>query len=189
MFVVFDVDRCVEAAGVLFSTTEAKMMGRLRLLKLLYLANRQSLKETGDPIVDDDAIAMKHGPVLSHTYNLINGTDRNDKALAAWNEHFKVVDWIQIKMLSDPGTGHLSDYDVKTLIKIAFQYKDAEDDDLSELTHTFDEYKWHWDGNHKSEPIPERDLLRGIGYTVEETNEILGEAKVYATEQDALGCR
>ena len=51
MFVGFDVDRCLEAAGVLFSTTETKMMGRMRLLKLLYLANRKSLKETGDPIV------------------------------------------------------------------------------------------------------------------------------------------
>jgi uncharacterized phage-associated protein len=189
MFVAFDIDRCVESAGVLFSTTETKMMGRLRLLKLLYLANRKSLKETGDPIVDDDAIAMKYGPVLSHTYDLIKGTNLDAKVRAAWNEHFKVVDWIQIQMLNDPGTDHLSDYDVATLIEIAFQYKDVEDDDLSELTHTFDEYKWHWDGKHNMEPIPERDLLRGVGYTPEKTNEILEEAKVYATEQAALGWR
>ena len=189
MFVRFDVDRCIEAAGVLFSTTETRMMGRMRLLKLLYLANRKSLKETGDPIVDDDTIAMRYGPVLSHTYDLIKGTNLNEKALAAWNEHFKIVDWIQIQMLSDPGTDHLSDYDVQTLIEIASQYKDVEDDDLSELTHNFDEYRSHWDGQHNSERIPETDLLKGIGYTPEEIDGILEEAKVYATEQESLGCR
>lgn len=189
MFVEFDVNRCIEAAGVLFSTTETKMMGRMRLLKLLYLANRKSLEETGDPIVDDDTIAMRYGPVLSQTYDLIKGANLNEKALAAWNEHFKIVDCIQIQMKSDPGTDHLSDYDVQTLIEIASQYKDMDDDDLSELTHNFDEYKRHWDGKHNSERIPERDLLKGIGYSQEKINEILEEAKVYATEQESLECR
>lgn len=189
MFVKFDVDRCIEAAGVLFSTTETKTMGRMRLLKLLYLANRQSLEQTGDPIVDDDAFAMKDGPVLSHTYDLIKGTEWDEKAQAIWNEHFKVVDRILIQMLSDPGTGHLSDYDVETLVGIASEYKDWEDYDLSELTHTFDEYKRHWDGTHPSERIPEGDLLRGIGYTPEQSAALLEEAKVYATEQEALQCR
>src|ERR1051325_2348370 len=108
MFVRFDINRCIEAAGVLFSTTETKTMGRMRLLKLLYLANRQSLKETGDPIVDDDNFAMKDGPVLSHTYDLIKDSERDAEAQAAWNDHFKVVDRILIQMLSDPGTDHLS---------------------------------------------------------------------------------
>jgi uncharacterized phage-associated protein len=189
MFVGFDVNRCVEAAGVLFSTTEAKMMGRMRLLKLLYLANRKSLVDTGDPIVDDDAVAMKYGPVLSHTYDLIKGLESNSMAQAAWNEYFKVVDRIQIRILRDPGTDHLSDYDVETLLAIASQYKDAEDDDLSELTHTFDEYRWHWDGKHGAESIPEHDLLKGIGYTPDQINGILEDAKVYAKERKSLGCR
>ena len=188
MFVGFDVDRCIEAAGVLFSTTETKMMGRMRLLKLLYLANRTSLKEIGDPIVDDDAVAMKYGPVLSHTYDLIKRNERNEKVQAVWNEHFKVVDSIQLLMVTDPGTDHLSDYDVETLIGIATLYKDTEDEDLSELTHTFDEYKWHWDGKHLSESIPERDLLKGIGYAPEAINKMLKEAKVYAREREVLGC-
>jgi uncharacterized phage-associated protein len=190
MFVGFDVDRCMEAAGVLFSTTETKMLGRMRLLKLLYLANRKSLKETGDPIVDDDAFAMKDGPVLSHTYDLIKGTEKNKESQSAWSAHFKVVDSIQIQMLSDPGTDHLSDYDVEALEEIARLYKDAEDYDLSELTHKFDEYKKSWgDGTRKSAPIAEDDLLTGIGYSPEEIKVALGEAKSYATEHDLLGCR
>ena len=188
MFVAFDINRCIEAAGVLFSTTETKTMGRMRLLKLLYLANRKSLKETGDPIVDDDAIAMKHGPVLSRTYNLIKGKDSNTEALAAWNLHFKVVDSIQIRMLTDPGADHLSDYDIETLTGIAAEYKDAEDEDLSDLTHTFEEYNRHWDGKHLSERIPERDLLIAVGCTPEEAGTLLRESRAYAAEKGVLGC-
>ena len=132
---------------------------------------------------------MKYRPILSHTYYLIKGSAANGKAQASWNEHFKFVDSIQVKKLSDPGIEHLSDYDVDTLIEIATQYKDMEEEDLSELTHTFDENKRHRDGTHKSEPIPEIDLLRGIGYTQEQGNMLLEETAAYAIEQEVLGCR
>jgi hypothetical protein len=92
-------------------------------------------------------------------------------------------------MLTDPGTDHLSDYDVKSLIKIADRYRDWEDYDLSELTHTFDEYKRNWDGKHKSAPISKSDLLRGIGYMPDEIKVALDEADLYAVEHVSLGCR
>jgi hypothetical protein len=110
------------------------------------------------------------------------------EALATWKIHFRVVDSIQIQMLNDPGTDHLSDYDVNTLTEIASQYKQMDDEDISALTHEFEEYKQNWDGKHNMEPIPEYDLLRGIGYTLEETNGILAEAKVYGIEKEALRC-
>ena len=174
---------------MLFSTTETKMMGRMRLLKLLYLANRKSLKETGDPIVDDDAFAMEGGPVLTHKYDLMKGNERNQTAQAAWSAHFKVVDSIQVQMVSDPGSDHLSDYDVEALIDIARMYQDQDDYDLSRLTHTFEEYIRCWgDGSRRSVPIPTNDLLKGIGYSPEEINVALSEARLYAMEQDLLGC-
>jgi uncharacterized phage-associated protein len=189
MFVRFDFDRCMEAAGGLFGTTETKTMGRMRLLKLLYLANRKSLRETGDPIVDDDMYAMKNGPVLSETYNFIKGENWSLTRQSEWDRHFRIVDGILLKMVDDPGTDHLSDYDVETLTVIAHQYRDAEDEDLSELTHTFEEWKKHWDGTKNREAIPEQDLLTGIGYTLDQARELLREASVYAAEQEAIGCR
>ena len=189
MFVRFNVDRCIEAAGVLFSTTETKMLGRMRLLKLLYLANRVSLDEIGDPVVDDDAVAMKAGPVLSHTYDLIKGTSRDEEAQATWNAHFRIVDSIQLRMMCDPGTDHLSDHDIKSLNRIAQKYANWDDDDLSELTHTFDEYKDNWDGSRLSAPISKIDLLKGIGYTPEQIKVSLAESRLFAMEQVSLGCQ
>jgi uncharacterized phage-associated protein len=41
----------------------------LKLLKLMYLADRKSLLETGVPITGDSISALDKGPVLSQTYN------------------------------------------------------------------------------------------------------------------------
>ena len=189
MFVRFDYLKCLEAAGVLLSTTEIRTMGRMRLLKLLYLANRKSLIESGDPIVDDDAVAMAAGPVLSHTYDLIKGTEANARAQAAWKEYFEDVRPYLLRMVAEPGTDHLSDYDVKTLKNTADEFKDMEDFDLSEYTHQFDEWRRNWDGKHNVAPISAHDLLSAIGYTEQEITGALKEARSLASEQDLLGCR
>jgi len=188
VFVGFDLDRCIEATGVLFSETETQIMSRMRLLKLLYLANRKSLQETGDPIVDDDVFAMKNGPVLSQTYDIIKGC-AEEKTLTAWRKHFKVVDGVQVQMVSTPGTDNLSDYDTRTLIETAHQYRDTDDEDLSELTHTFAEYRRHWNGSQSGERIPEDDLLKALDYQPNQIQMLLEEAKIYAQEQKVLQCR
>jgi uncharacterized phage-associated protein len=45
----------------------------LKLIKLMYLADRHSMVETGFPITFDRVVSMPHGPVLSMTLNYING--------------------------------------------------------------------------------------------------------------------
>lgn len=50
-----------------------KTMPHLKLLKLLYLADRKSMELHGFPISGDCIVAMPHGPVLSMTLNLIDG--------------------------------------------------------------------------------------------------------------------
>ena len=45
----------------------------LKLQKLLYLADRESMDRYDLPITFDHMVSMPHGPVLSVTLNLING--------------------------------------------------------------------------------------------------------------------
>ena len=45
----------------------------IKLVKLLYLAERLSLQRYGEPITGDKLVSMPHGPVLSMTYDHING--------------------------------------------------------------------------------------------------------------------
>ena len=49
-------------------------MSLLKLMKLLYLAERESLRLYGMPMSGDRLVAMPHGPVLSVTYDLMSGS-------------------------------------------------------------------------------------------------------------------
>jgi uncharacterized phage-associated protein len=46
-------------------------MSFLKLIKLMYLADRRALLEQGRSITFDRYVSMDHGAVLSQTYNLI----------------------------------------------------------------------------------------------------------------------
>lgn len=47
-------------------------MSYMKLIKLLYLIDRESLRQRGTPITGDDYFSMSNGPVLSSVLNLIN---------------------------------------------------------------------------------------------------------------------
>lgn len=51
----------------------------LKLMKLLYLAERRSYEMFGDPIIGDKLVSMDHGPVLSQTLNRINGMSSSEE--------------------------------------------------------------------------------------------------------------
>ena len=46
----------------------------IQLLKLMYLADRQSFDDRGHSISGDRFVAMKQGPVLSNAYDFMKGT-------------------------------------------------------------------------------------------------------------------
>ncbi len=54
----------------------------LKLMKLIYLSDRESMQQTGFPITDDHFVSMPHGPVNSLTLNLVDG----NREAAAWSD-------------------------------------------------------------------------------------------------------
>lgn len=54
----FDVVKATQAAGVILSETLGHRMSKTKLVTLMYLAERESLKETGNMITGDRMVAM-----------------------------------------------------------------------------------------------------------------------------------
>src|SRR3990167_11350054 len=71
----FNIDKTIEAAAYLIKQQPGYRENYMRLLKLLYLADRVSLKERSTPICGDVPYAMAEGPVPSRTLDLIKGKD------------------------------------------------------------------------------------------------------------------
>jgi hypothetical protein len=51
MFFRIDMQKAIEASATLLRLAHGRVMDRKRLLALLFLADRESLKETGRPII------------------------------------------------------------------------------------------------------------------------------------------
>ena len=59
----------------------------LKLIKLLYLADRAALIETGSPITGDRYVSMKFGPVLSNVLNLIKQAGPREDSI--WHRYVR----------------------------------------------------------------------------------------------------
>ncbi len=75
--------KAAEMAVFFLLKTREGRMSHLKLMKLLYLSDRESFRTRGFSISNDLMVSMKHGPVLSKTLNLINGYEQS--APDGWN--------------------------------------------------------------------------------------------------------
>ena len=136
-------------------------MSRLRLLKLLYIADRESLKETGRTITADRAVAMEHGPVLSRTYNLIKGEDAGS---CEWSPYIVNISPLELELRQPPGNGLLSVAEIKRLRCVVERFERLDDWSVANYTHTFPEWQKNQPTEErKSRPIPLDDVLEAVG--------------------------
>ncbi|MDZ4659362.1 MAG: Panacea domain-containing protein [Bythopirellula sp.] len=154
----FDRMKAVQAASVI-ALAEGRRIGKLRLLKLLYITDRCLIKETGKPLLGAKAVAMDHGPLHSDMLNMINGTLPNSRV---WNKHFVSKGVRDIYLKDAPDNSALSRHEIETLQDVVTRHENFNDWELSELTHGFEEWKKNFQSN-TSTPIPLEDLIDAVG--------------------------
>ncbi len=167
----FNIEKTMQAIAAFLHFHGANEMSYLRMLKLLYLADRESLRETGRPITGDRVVAMEHGPVLSSAYNLIRG---EHKEWPEWSKFLGKKGYL-IELLRDPGNGALSKYEIGKLRELTVKYADCNEWDMVEIVHELDEWKKN-DPGKSSKPIPLEDILEAIGRAAD-TEAILQDAR------------
>jgi len=152
----FNLSKAIQAAGVLVKTTAHERMSRLRLLKLLYIADRESLALTGRPITGDCVVAMRHGPVLSRVYDCIKGAD---PAQAEWDRYFK-SEQLDLVLREPTPVDDLCRQEIGILQRVAQDRADKNDWEVAEETHGFPEWK---NPGETSLPIPFERILAAVG--------------------------
>ncbi len=165
----FDERKTAAAAGVLLVEAGRKMK-YLRLIKLLYFADRKSWERFGRPITGDDYVAMKLGPVLSHTFNLI----RYPAESGPWAETIETIPDHIVALKAEPNLGSLSDAEIEILKEAHSLYSTIDQWKLSkEISHALPEWK---DPGRSSNPIAPEDILRALEKDDEEIEEARQEA-------------
>ncbi|MBA4190814.1 MAG: hypothetical protein C0467_22740 [Planctomycetaceae bacterium] len=140
----FNFLKTFQAAAVVLRDHDSRM-DCVRLLKLLYLADRELLAETGRTLTGDKAVALPRGPVLLTVYDLIKERGPDDEQLK-WNAAIQRVkhedknkdDDVILTALVP--IGRLTKAEESKLHEVCGRYKDTATPELCHLTHDFKEW-------------------------------------------------
>ena len=143
----------------------------LKLMKLLYLADRESMKRHGHPISGDRYVSIDHGPVLSNTLNLINGAVKFQEH--GWDHWIadKADYAVSLKRkVSREALDELSDADIDVLHNVFAKFGKVNQWDLVKYMHR---YCREWENpNGSSIPISYEEVFRALGRTPAEAKKL-----------------
>ena len=157
----FKFEKALQATAYLLRRESSHDMNYMRLLKVLYLAERESIRQTGRPITGDRVAAMTRGPVLSEVFALIKGEHLRSPQWA----RFIGRDEYKVRLLDDPGQSCLSRFDIETLERVAEDCRSFDEWEMVAYTH---DRCPEWKKNEPQDPdksnwIPLADILEALG--------------------------
>ncbi|MBI2921309.1 MAG: SocA family protein [Planctomycetes bacterium] len=163
----FNEAKAAQAAACLVDLAQGNMT-RLRVIKLLYLADRTAILQMRWPIAGGTYFSMEHGPVLSEVYDLIRDQRESE---GPWQALIQSDGPRGIRRLGKTDFEDLSESDLSTLRAVHFEQAGKSDWELRNFTHDLPEYE---DPGRSALPIPVRRILLEEGVSIEEIRR-LGE--------------
>lgn len=182
----FDEAVTVEAAVYLLKKIAHHRTSIMKLLKLLYLADRRALILWGSPITGARPWGMEHGPVLSEVYDLIKGSSKGYASTGQWNKYIKRIDKETVEMIGDTGEYELSRAQQEVLDEIYAKYGRWTASQLSKYTHELLEYHLPT-GGRKLRALNYEDVLRDSGKDEETIRAIAEDAKLHTAMKKRFG--
>lgn len=178
------IKKIIQAVGYLLSLNDSKM-NFTKLLKLLYLADREALNNWDSTITGDSYAAMKNGPILSLTYDLINNRG-SDFEQCEWDVNFNKENYDLI-LKSSIVYDELSTAELTLLKDVDLKFKNFNYSKMIDYIHDnnklFPEYKNPGDS---STPIRLKDILKALGRSDKDIKSILSEEDLYKKEKEFL---
>lgn len=167
----FDERKTTAAAAYLLGKAGGQMP-YLRLIKLLYLADRESWRRYDRPITGDRYVSMKFGPVLSETYDLICNEELRASEGSPWSKTISTAGY-DVKLTGNADVGPLSEAEIEILDEVCQLTEKLDRWRISELTHSLPEWE---DPEGSSVPISPESILKALGKSPEEIDAARQEA-------------
>ena len=176
-----------KAADVAFRFLErhSGKMSCLKLVKLIYIVERESLLRWGRSVTYDRFVSMPHGPVLSRTLDLIT-EEAPPNEPSVFNQHISQPSDYKVE-LRDPfpmENSTLSPAEIDLIDDVYGQYGHLTRWNLVEITHSFPEWE---DPQGSSTDISIRSILERNGKTEPEADAILSELNALALAERTFG--
>ena len=170
---MFKERKVAQMAAFFLLQEEGGIMYVLKLMKLLYLAERETLFRYGIPMCGDRAFSMDHGPVLSTTLDLMNGfvrvEDKNgwDGWISDRSGHRVTLK----KEVKPEALDELSPANIETLQSVWDKFGGFDQWELVAYTH---DNCSEWQNPHASSiPITYEEIFLALGYSEDETHQLI----------------
>jgi uncharacterized phage-associated protein len=167
MKLLFNEAKATQAAARLLKLRGGSM-SYVKLMKLLYLADREALIRWGRPITTDRYVSMDNGPVLSRIYNLIRN-EPSPNSVKIWGKFISDPEDYEVRLLGDPGSRELSPAEGQLIDEVFGEHGQSSRWAIVDYTYGLPEWTYP-DGG--ALPIEYRDILRAAHKTEAEINAI-----------------
>jgi uncharacterized phage-associated protein len=176
----FDEKKATQVAGVFLALrNQGGRMSYMKLIKLMYLTDREALMRWGWSMTGDEYVSMEHGQVLSKTYDLLKEASLGR---SYWRNFISPPNTRkEVKLLKPTETGELSRADRELIEEIFSRYGQMDRWELANITHGLPEYR---ETNGPSLPVGYADvLLKAKRASAEEVEKTLKELHTLAIMQ------
>jgi len=176
---MFNERKAAQMAAFFLRQTSNNRMPHLKLMKLLYLADREAVRAFGRHLSGDRWVSMDHGPVLSQTLNLMAGDV--ESLPGGWE------DWISDKedhevALRKPqcadALDELAPAEIDVLKSVWDMFGWMDKWQIRDWTHR-NCAEWSYP-HHSSTPILYEDVARAVGFSDSSSREL---AEQYQAEK------
>ena len=175
----FNVRKAAQVAAY-FALQEQGEINILKLIKLVYMADRKFMGLYDVPMLNDQLVSMSHGPVNSLTYDYANGAEEADD----WNEFLsgraRYMVGLATPGISEENLDELSRAELRVLRNVWQELGHMDRFEIRNYTH---EHCPEWEDPHGSSfPIPYSRVFNFLGKqnSSELEDRILSERQVAA---------
>ncbi len=157
----------------LFLRKSGGNMNYMKLIKLLYLVDREALMLWERPLTGDTYVSMPKGPVLSNVLDIINNGE-NPKDNSYWYKYITTPSDFEIKLKRELiEQDALSKRELKLIEEIFEQFKEFDQWEMVEICH---EMLPEWEEvENTSKPIKIERILKEVNKSKDEIDAIAEE--------------
>jgi uncharacterized phage-associated protein len=173
----FDERKATQVAARFLAAAPGQRLPYLKLVKLMYFADREALLRWGAPITNDRYFSLDHGPILSRVKDLMveEHSERD-----YWSTHISAPTSYVLELLDETGGDRLSRAEERLIDEIYAEYRYFDRWELRAKSHELPE----WTDPHGSAiEIEIEDILRAGGIPEPQRDVILRELNGYRKMQ------
>lgn len=171
-----------------FLAQEGGTMPHLKLMKLMYLADREAMRSHGFPMTGDHFVSMPHGPVLSNTLSHIDdeATSSPDGGWNSWISDKANYEVALVREVSAESLDFLSRADLDVLKTIWLKFGKMTKYQIRDYTHNPKNCPEWKDPKGSSNPIHYSTVFEALGFPADLAASMAAEIQAQNTIEKAL---